>query len=65
MKNQQKALLSRVRLDDYNLPLSMLAVAGCAFLLYGHALAFAFFNDDPSGNFAWMEHRVVQIIRAD
>ena len=37
--------------------LSMLAVAGLAFLLYSRALDFAFFNDDPSGHFAWMESR--------
>ena len=37
--------------------LSMLAVAGLAFLLYSRALDFAFFNDDPTGHFAWMESR--------
>ncbi|MFN2125798.1 MAG: hypothetical protein ACK2UP_20075 [Candidatus Promineifilaceae bacterium] len=36
-------------------PLSMLAVAILAFLLYSRALDFAFFNDDPTGHFAWME----------
>ena len=31
-------------------------VAGAlAMLLYGRSLTFAFFNDDPTGNFAWME----------
>ena len=39
--------------------LSMLAVAILAMLLYGRALNFAFFNDDPSGHFAWMETRSV------
>lgn len=38
-------------------PLSMLAVAIFASLLYGRALNFAFFNDDPTGHFAWMETR--------
>jgi hypothetical protein len=38
-------------------PLSMLTVAVIAILLYGRALNFAFFNDDPSGHFAWMESR--------
>ena len=37
--------------------LSMLAVAGLALLLYSRALDFAFFNDDPTGHFAWMESR--------
>lgn len=35
--------------------LSMLAVALLAVLLYSRAFNFAFFNDDPSGHFAWME----------
>lgn len=38
-------------------PLSMLIVGLLALLLYGRALNFAFFNDDPSGHFAWMETR--------
>ncbi len=38
-------------------PLSMLAVAALAFLLYSRALGFGFFNDDPTGHFAWMETR--------
>jgi hypothetical protein len=38
-------------------PLSMLIVAILAILLYGRALNFAFFNDDPTGHFAWMESR--------
>jgi predicted membrane protein len=38
-------------------PLSMLAVALIAFLLYNRALDFGFFNDDPTGHFAWMETR--------
>lgn len=37
--------------------LSMLTVAAVAWLLYGRSLTFAFFNDDPSGHFAWMEGR--------
>ena len=37
--------------------LSMTAVAILAVLLYSRALDFAFFNDDPSGHFAWMEGR--------
>ncbi len=39
------------------IPASMLAAALLAFLLYGRALGFAFFNDDPTGHFAWMETR--------
>lgn len=39
--------------------LSMLAVASLAILLYSRALNFAFFNDDPSGHFAWMETRTI------
>mgnify|MGYP001824853669 CR=1 FL=1 len=35
----------------------MLAVASLAFLLYNRALEFGFFNDDPTGHFAWMESR--------
>ena len=35
----------------------MLAVAILAFLLYNRALEFGFFNDDPTGHFAWMETR--------
>jgi hypothetical protein len=35
----------------------MLAVAVLAFLLYSRALDFGFFNDDPTGHFAWMETR--------
>jgi len=38
-------------------PLSMLAVAVLVFLLYQRALEFGFFNDDPTGHFAWMETR--------
>jgi predicted membrane protein len=41
----------------WNTPLSMLAVAFIAFLLYNRALDFGFFNDDPTGHFAWMETR--------
>ena len=37
----------------------MLAVALLAILLYGRAINFAFFNDDPSGHFAWMETRSI------
>ncbi|MFN2135033.1 MAG: hypothetical protein ACK2UK_03710 [Candidatus Promineifilaceae bacterium] len=36
---------------------SMAAAALLGFLLYSRALQFAFFNDDPSGHFAWMESR--------
>lgn len=35
----------------------MLAVAVLAFLFYQRALDFGFFNDDPTGHFAWMETR--------
>jgi hypothetical protein len=38
-------------------PISMLIVGLLAILLYGRALDFAFFNDDPTGHFAWMENR--------
>ncbi len=38
-------------------PLSMLTVAAISFLLYSRALDFGFFNDDPTGHFAWMESR--------
>ncbi len=39
--------------------LSMVVVAILAMLVFGRALGFAFFNDDPSGHFAWMETRSV------
>jgi hypothetical protein len=35
--------------------LSMLLTAVLAATLYGRAARFAYFNDDPSGHFAWME----------
>ncbi len=35
----------------------MLAVAAVALILYGRSLNFAFFNDDPTGHFAWMKPR--------
>ena len=35
----------------------MLAVAILAVLLYARAFNFGFFNDDPTGHFAWMESR--------
>ncbi|MDI7277412.1 MAG: hypothetical protein QME94_15650, partial [Anaerolineae bacterium] len=35
--------------------LSMLAVAALAGAIYPRALGLAFFNDDPTGNFHWME----------
>ncbi len=35
----------------------MLVVAGLAIWVYGRALNFAFFNDDPTGHFAWMQGR--------
>ena len=38
-------------------PLSMLVVAILAFRLYNRALEFGFFNDDPTGHFAWMATR--------
>jgi len=37
--------------------LSMTAVALAALLLYSRAVDFAFFNDDPTGHFAWMASR--------
>lgn len=37
--------------------LSVIAAGALAFLLYQRALSFAFFNDDPTGHFAWMEER--------
>ncbi|HEY1408649.1 MAG TPA: hypothetical protein VF434_06900, partial [Promineifilum sp.] len=43
----------------------LLAVAGAvlaalaAMWLYRRAVTFAFFNDDPSGHFAWMEGRSI------
>lgn len=37
--------------------LSVAAVALAAMLLYRRALGFAYFNDDPTGHFAWMEGR--------
>ena len=39
--------------------LSMLGVAVIAVLIYSRALNFSFFNDDPTGHFAWMETRSV------
>lgn len=35
--------------------LSLFIVALAAIWLYRHALGFAYFNDDPTGHFAWME----------
>ena len=35
--------------------MSMLMVCGLAMLLYGRALQFGFFNDDPTGHFNWMD----------
>ena len=35
--------------------LSVAIVAAAAFWLYRRALGFAYFNDDPTGHFAWME----------
>lgn len=37
--------------------LSSAAVALAALWRYRHALGFAYFNDDPTGHFAWMEGR--------
>jgi hypothetical protein len=39
--------------------LSVAAVALLAVWLYRRALTFAFFNDDPTGHFAWMESRSI------
>lgn len=36
---------------------TMVIVALLAFISYARALHFAFFNDDPTGNFAWLEAR--------
>ncbi|MHB1294577.1 MAG: hypothetical protein ACYC4R_06235 [Anaerolineae bacterium] len=36
---------------------SMFGVAALAAVLYGPALRFGFFNDDPTGHLAWMESR--------
>ncbi len=44
-------------LQGWIILLSMLATGLLALLLYGRALGFAFFNDDPTGHFAWMETR--------
>lgn len=42
--------------------LSMLSIALVAVAVYGRALGFGFFNDDPTGHFAWMERlSVLQI----
>ena len=41
------------------LPLHAAAVALLTFWLYRGALGFAYFNDDPTGHFAWMEGRTV------
>ena len=40
-------------------PVQAAAVALIAFWLYHAALPLAYFNDDPSGHFAWMEGRSV------
>ena len=37
--------------------LSMVIVAGLVVWLYSSSLNFAFFNDDPTGHFAWMQGR--------
>ncbi len=39
--------------------ISMLLTAVLAASLYGRALDFAYFNDDPTGHFAWMEGQTV------
>jgi hypothetical protein len=39
--------------------LSVAAVVLLTVLLYRRALTFAFFNDDPTGHFAWMEGRSI------
>jgi len=41
------------------LPLQAAAVAWLSFWLYRRALPLAYFNDDPTGHFAWMEGRTV------
>jgi len=40
--------------------LSLIIVALAAAWLYHRALTFAFFNDDPTGHFAWMEGRTIR-----
>ena len=46
-------------LIGHEIAVSMLVVGILALLPYGRSLGFGFFNDDPSGNFAWMEYRTV------
>ena len=41
------------------LPLQAAAVALLSFWLYRSALPLAYFNDDPTGHFAWMDGRSV------
>ena len=41
------------------LPLQAAAVAWLSFWFYRSALSLAYFNDDPTGHFAWMEGRTV------
>ena len=41
------------------LPLHAALVALVSFWFYRSALGFAYFNDDPTGHFAWMEGRTV------
>lgn len=55
--NDQPTLTATVRRRRLLVLLSMLAAALVAMLLYQRALGFAFFNDDPTGHFAWMESR--------
>ncbi len=50
MYHQAEAKRSDLRLNAA----SMLIAALLAILLYGRSLHFGFFNDDPTGNFAWM-----------
>lgn len=42
---------------NWTIVLSMIVVGLLAALLYSRAFTFAFFNDDPTGHFAWMETR--------
>ncbi|MEE8389274.1 MAG: hypothetical protein V3S14_00550, partial [Anaerolineae bacterium] len=45
-------------LGIFNSPaLAMFAVAVLSTLVYWRALGFAFFNDDPTGHFRWMENQ--------
>lgn len=55
----QPDLTATDRRQPWVVALSMLLLALLAMGLYARALDFAYFNDDPTGHFAWMEGRTV------